>query len=62
MATTDTSARKPVYDKISQELVDNAAWVWLFTPKDYIVAGKDVHGLEHRTDASIATLWKASVS
>lgn len=62
VATTDTSARKPVYDKISQELVDNAAWVWLFTPKDYIVASKDVHGLEHRTDASIATLWKASVS
>lgn len=62
IATTDAAARKPIYEEISRHLVDQAAWVWLFTPEMYVVANKDVKGLEERTDASIATLWKASVS
>ncbi|MEP9383774.1 ABC transporter substrate-binding protein [Nocardioides cheoyonin] len=62
IATTDTSKRKAIYEQVSKQLVDNAPWVWLFTPKDYIVANKAVHGLEARTDASLATLWKASIS
>jgi peptide/nickel transport system substrate-binding protein len=62
IATTDSAARAPIYEEISQHLVDQAAWVWLFTPEMYVVANKGVKGLEERTDASIATLWKASVS
>ncbi|TQL67998.1 peptide/nickel transport system substrate-binding protein [Nocardioides albertanoniae] len=62
IATTDVAARKPIYQEISQQLVDQAAWVWLFTPELYVVADKGVEGLEKRTDASISTLWKASVS
>ncbi|MFJ9391177.1 ABC transporter substrate-binding protein [Nocardioides sp. NPDC101246] len=62
IATTDTAARKPIYAEISQQLVDQAAWVWLFTPEMYVVSNKRVEGLEERADASIATLWKASVS
>jgi peptide/nickel transport system substrate-binding protein len=62
IATTDVADRKDVYDRISSDLVDNAAWVWLFTPKRYIVANKAVEGLESRTDADISTLWKATLS
>jgi peptide/nickel transport system substrate-binding protein len=62
IATTDVAKRKAVYQQVSAQLVDNAPWIWLFTPKDYLVANTSVHDLEARTDASVATLWKASVS
>lgn len=62
IATTDTAKRKAVYTKLSKELVDNAAWVWLFTPKEYIVLNSGVNGFEVRYDADVSTLWKATLS
>jgi peptide/nickel transport system substrate-binding protein len=62
IATTDTGKRKTVYKELSDQLVDNAAWIWLFTPKEYIVLNSGVNGFETRYDADISTLWKASVS
>jgi peptide/nickel transport system substrate-binding protein len=62
IATTDLSARQAIYKKISAELVDNAAWIWLFTPKEYIVLNSGVSGFEVRTDAGLSTLWKATLS
>lgn len=62
IATTDTAKRKAVYEKLSKELVDNAAWIWLFTPKEYIVLNSSVNGFEARYDADVSTLWKATLS
>src|SRR5205823_6422784 len=62
IATTDTAKRKAIYQKTSEQLVDNAAWVWLFTPKDYIALNTSVHGFQARPDASLSVLWAASLS
>lgn len=62
IATTDATKRAAIYTQISDELVNSAAWVWLFTPNDYIVLNSGIHGFQARTDASLATLWKASIS
>ena len=62
IATTDTAQRTAIYKQISEQLVNNAAWIWLFTPKEYIVLNTSVHGFEPRVDADLMTLWKASIS
>ncbi|MFT8637604.1 MAG: ABC transporter substrate-binding protein [Pseudoclavibacter sp.] len=62
IATTDTAKRKSVYQQVSKQLVDNAAWVWLFTPKKFIVLNSDVKNYPARTDADLTQLWKASLS
>jgi peptide/nickel transport system substrate-binding protein len=62
IATTDTAKRKTVYTELSKELADNAAWVWLFTPKEYILLNSSVNGFEARYDADVSTLWKATLS
>jgi peptide/nickel transport system substrate-binding protein len=62
IATTNTTQRKAIYQEISQQLVDNAAWIWLYTPEYYIAVNTSVHGFEARTDADLSFLWKASIS
>ena len=62
IATTDTAKRKTVYKQLSDQLVNNAAWIWLFNPKEYIVLNSGVRGFEARYDADISTLWKARLS
>jgi len=62
IATSNTTQRKAIYQEISQQLVDNAAWVWLYTPEYYIAVNTSVHGFEARTDADLSFLWKASIS
>lgn len=62
IATTDTTQRKAIYQQISDELVRNAVWIWLYTPEYYIAVNTGVHGFEARTDADLSTLWKASIS
>lgn len=62
VATTDPAERKRVYDEISARLVEEAAWVWLFTPQLFVVSTSDVEGLEARTDASLSRLWTATTA
>ncbi|MGW7682185.1 ABC transporter substrate-binding protein [Kribbella sp. NPDC054772] len=62
IATTDTAKRQATYKKLSDQLVNNAAWVWLFTPKEFIAVNTKVSNFEARSDASLSTLWKASLS
>jgi peptide/nickel transport system substrate-binding protein len=62
IATTSTAKRQEVYQEISQQLVDNAAWVWLYTPEYYIAVNTGVHGFQARTDADLSMLWQASIS
>jgi peptide/nickel transport system substrate-binding protein len=61
IATTSTAKRAAIYKQISDQLVDNAAWVWLFTPKSYIAVNTGVKGFQARTDADLSMLWKASI-
>ncbi|MGH1564740.1 ABC transporter substrate-binding protein [Mumia sp. DW29H23] len=62
IATTDVEQRKAVYTQVSDQLVDNAAWIWLFTPQEFVASNTGVKDLETRTDASLSMLWKASIS
>lgn len=62
IATTDPSARKAIYDKISAQLVDHAAWVWLYSPQYFIALNTGIHDFDARRDADVSTLWKASIS
>jgi peptide/nickel transport system substrate-binding protein len=62
IATTDTAKRQAIYKQLSDQLVNNAAWVWLFTPKEFIAVNTKVANFEARSDASLSTLWKASLS
>ncbi|QNE35825.1 ABC transporter substrate-binding protein [Leifsonia shinshuensis] len=62
IATTDVAQRKSIYTDVTKQLVDNAAWVWLFTPKEYIVHSSGMSGLETRYDADMSQLWKATLS
>lgn len=62
VVTPNLDQRKVIYKQISDELVNNAAWVWLFTPQAFIAVNTSVHGFEARMDADLAALWKASIS
>jgi peptide/nickel transport system substrate-binding protein len=62
IATTNVSQRQKIYQQISEQLVDNAAWVWLYTPEEFIAVNTSVHGFQARTDADLSMLWKASIS
>ena len=62
IAATDTAKRQAIYKDLSAQLVDNAAWIWLFTPKAYIVMNSGVSGFEARPDAELSMLWKATIS
>ena len=43
-ATGRAAERKVVYKQISQELENNAVWIWLFAPYEYRAAAKNVTG------------------
>jgi peptide/nickel transport system substrate-binding protein len=62
IATTNTAARQAIYKQVSEQLVDNAAWIWLFTPTNYIAVNTSVKDFPVWTDADLAGLWKATVS
>ncbi|WP_308467888.1 ABC transporter substrate-binding protein [Rathayibacter soli] len=62
IATTDVSKRQAIYKEVSSQLVDNAAWIWLFTPKEYIVMSSGVNGFAARPDAELSMLWQATIS
>jgi peptide/nickel transport system substrate-binding protein len=62
IATTNVTQRQAIYQQISNQLVDNAAWVWLYTPEYYIAVNTSVHGFQARTDADLSALWQASIS
>lgn len=62
IATTDTTKRQAIYKDLSDQLVNNAAWIWLFTPKEYIVMNSGVNGFVAAPDADLSMLWKATIS
>ncbi|RMB85155.1 ABC transporter substrate-binding protein [Streptomyces shenzhenensis] len=62
IATTDPAARKAVYQKISRELEDQAAWIWLYTGRSYIAANTRVNGFQPIADADLQSLWETKVA
>jgi peptide/nickel transport system substrate-binding protein len=61
-ATADVATRKPVYNKLSATLEDNAAWIWMFSSFDYRITTKSVHGFVPMPNGSLQNLWKTTLS
>ena len=59
-ATSDQDERKVIYDEISQNLEDNAPWIWLFTSYTY-TATDGVEGFVPMANGSLQYLRTASL-
>ena len=55
------SDRKAAYTAISNELEDNAVWIWLFSPYEYRVATKNVTGFIPLATGSLIELRKVDL-
>src|SRR5690606_24501191 len=55
-AETDEAARVEIYEQISAELENNAAWIWLFTSYTYTATTSDVSGFVPMTNGSLQSL------
>jgi peptide/nickel transport system substrate-binding protein len=60
-ATTDQAARKAIYERVSAELEDNAAWIWLFTSYTYTGTTSNVSGFTPMASGSLQYLRTTSV-
>ncbi|HEY2671126.1 MAG TPA: ABC transporter substrate-binding protein [Rugosimonospora sp.] len=60
-ATTDPTQRKQIYTQISNNLVNNAVWIWLFSSYDYTAMTKSVSGFTPMPNGSLDNLWKTSL-
>lgn len=60
-ASGKTATRAAAYSAISQELEDNAVWVWLATPYEYRVATKNFKGFVALATGSLLPLRSASL-
>jgi peptide/nickel transport system substrate-binding protein len=61
-ATADVATRKPVYNKLSATLEDNAAWIWMFSAYDYRITTKNVHGFVPMPNGSLQYLWRTTLA
>ncbi len=55
-ATSDVETRKEIYTKVSEELEDNAAWIWLFTSYSYTATAEGVTGFVPMANGSMQYL------
>jgi peptide/nickel transport system substrate-binding protein len=60
-ATTDPDARKAIYQQVSAELENNAAWVWLFTSFTYTATSSEVSGFRPMVNGSLKYLRETTV-
>jgi peptide/nickel transport system substrate-binding protein len=61
-ATADPAARKAIYERVSAELEDNAAWVWLFTSFTYTATSPGLTGFTPMPNNSLKFLRETTVS
>lgn len=61
-ATSDTAERQAIYEKISNHLEDNAAWIWLFTSYSYTATAGSVSGFVPMANGSLQYLRTTSIS
>ena len=50
--TADPEKRKDIYAKVSKNLEDNAAWIWLFTSYTYTATASTVDGFAPMANGS----------
>ncbi|MGP4100909.1 ABC transporter substrate-binding protein [Nonomuraea sp. KM90] len=60
-ATTDQAERKAIYDQVSAQLEDNAAWIWLFAGYTYTATTSNVQGFVPMASGSLQYLRTTSV-
>lgn len=60
-STTDATARKAIYQKVSDELENNAAWIWMFTSYTYTATSSAVHGFTPMANGSLQYLRTTTV-
>lgn len=60
-AATRVSDRKEIYKAFSQELEDNAVWIWLFAPYEYRATTKNVTGFIPLATGSLLELRKVDM-
>jgi peptide/nickel transport system substrate-binding protein len=61
-SSTSAATQKQLYAQISNNLVNNAVWIWLFNAYDYYVTTKSVSGFQPLPTGSLLGLATASVS
>jgi peptide/nickel transport system substrate-binding protein len=60
-ASTDPDERRAIYQEVSRELEENAAWVWLFSSYTYTVTTPEVSGFVPMADGSLRFLRETSI-
>ncbi|KQZ10806.1 ABC transporter substrate-binding protein [Agromyces sp. Root1464] len=60
--SSDPDERKDIYAQISENLEDNAAWVWLFTSYSYTAASSEVQGFTPMANGSLQYLRTTTVN
>ena len=61
-STGNVTQRKATYKSISEELENNAVWIWLFSPNEYRVASKKLTGFVPLATGSLLELRKADLN
>ncbi|WP_104081477.1 ABC transporter substrate-binding protein [Cryobacterium sp. Y11] len=61
-AASDPTDRAAIYEKVSAELEDNAAWVWLFTSYSYTATDSAVQGFVPMANGSLQYLRTTTVN
>lgn len=61
-ATSDHEERVEIYDQITAELENNAAWIWLFTSYTYTATTSDVEGFVPMVNGSFQFLRTTTVN
>jgi peptide/nickel transport system substrate-binding protein len=61
-ASSDRKDRAAIYKKVSAELEDNAAWVWLFTSYSYTATDSKVKGFVPMANGSLQYLRTTTVN
>ena len=61
-ATSDEAERKAIYDEVSAELENNAAWIWLFTAYTYTATTDNVSGFVPMANGSLQYLRSTSIA
>lgn len=60
-ATSDQKVRLGIYQKVSADLENNAAWIWLFTGYTYTATASTVHGFVPMANGSLQYLRTTTV-
>jgi len=59
--TADADERKDIYAQVSENLEDNAAWIWLFTSYTYTATASSVDGFVPMVNGSLQYLRTTSI-